>query len=83
MDLRGINGLSRIGILGTGTWGTALGRMLANTGHDVIMWSAIEKEIDSLSSTRIHPNLPGMTIPQQIQFTKSLEEVCDDVLSSI
>ena len=78
MDLRGINGLSRIGILGTGTWGTALGRMLANTGHDVIMWSAIEKEIDSLSSTRIHPNLPGMTIPQQIQFTKSLEEVCDD-----
>lgn len=24
-------------------------------GHDVIMWSAIEKEIDSLSSTRIHP----------------------------
>lgn len=40
--------MSKIGILGTGTWGTALGRMLANTGHDVVMWSAIEKEIDDL-----------------------------------
>ena len=78
MYLRGINGLSRIGILGTGTWGIALGRILANTGHDVVMWSAIEKEIDSLSSTRIHQNLPGMVIPQQIRFTKSIEEVCDD-----
>mgnify|MGYP003160501419 CR=1 FL=1 len=42
--------MSKIGILGTGTWGTALGRMLANTGHSVVMWSAIEKEIDDLSS---------------------------------
>lgn len=76
--LRGINGLSRIGILGTGTWGTALGRMLSNTGHDVTMWSAIEKEIDDLSATRVHPNLPGMTIPQQIRFTKSIREACTD-----
>jgi glycerol-3-phosphate dehydrogenase (NAD(P)+) len=77
-DLRGVNGLSKIGILGTGTWGMALGRMLANTGHDVLMWSAIEKEIDSLSSTRIHPNLPGMVIPQQIRFTKSIEKACEN-----
>ena len=55
-DLRGINGLSKIGILGTGTWGTALGRMLANTGHDVVMWSAIEKEIDSLSLLMYNEN---------------------------
>lgn len=70
--------MSKIGILGTGTWGTALGRMLANTGHDVVMWSAIEKEIDDLRSTHIHPNLPSMTIPQQIKFTKSIEEACTD-----
>lgn len=70
--------MSKIGILGTGTWGTALGRMLANTGHSVVMWSAIEKEVDDLSSTHIHPNLPGMTIPLQIQFTKNIEAACED-----
>lgn len=66
----------KIGILGAGTWGMALARMLSVNGHDVQVWSAIEKEIDSLSATRVHPNLPGMVIPQELAFTKSVEEAC-------
>lgn len=65
-----------IGVLGAGTWGMALARMLTNNGHDVIVWSAIEKEIDDLSATRRHPNLPDMIIPDSIVFTKSIEEAC-------
>lgn len=68
--------MSKIGILGTGTWGTALGVMLTRAGNDVEMWSAIEKEIDNLSSSRKHPNLPGMIIPEQVGFTRELESVC-------
>lgn len=68
----------KIGILGAGTWGMALARMLCVSGHDVLVWSAIEKEIDNLSTTRVHPNLPGMKIPEELQFTKSIEEVCKD-----
>lgn len=40
------------------------------------MWSAIKRKIDDLSSTRCHPNLPDMIIPDTIVFTKSIEEVC-------
>ena len=68
--------MRKIGVLGAGTWGMALSRMLANSGHDVMIWSALEKEIDEFSTTRKHPNLPGMTIPETIQFTKDIEEVC-------
>lgn len=68
--------MSSIGVLGAGTWGMALARMLSNTGQDVTVWSAIKKEIDDLSSTRCHPNLPDMIIPDTIVFTKSIEEVC-------
>ncbi len=68
----------KIGILGAGTWGMALARMLCVSGHDVLVWSAIEKEINNLSTTRVHPNLPGMKIPEELQFTKSIEEVCKD-----
>lgn len=50
--------------------------MLSNSGQDVTVWSAIKKEIDDLSSTRCHPNLPDMIIPDTIVFTKSIEEVC-------
>ena len=59
-------------------WGMALARMLCVSGNDVLVWSAIEKEIDALSSTRVHPNLPGMKIPEELRFTKSVEEVCRD-----
>ena len=70
--------MKRIGILGAGTWGMALARMLTVSGNDVLVWSAIEKEIDSLSTTRKHPNLPQRKIPDELRFTKSIEEVCKD-----
>lgn len=66
----------RIGILGTGTWGTALGRMLSNAGHEVAMWSAIPAEVETLSSSRRHKNLPGMIIPDEIVFSSDIESVC-------
>ncbi len=68
--------MASIGVLGAGTWGMALARMLSNSGHDVIVWSAIKEEIDNFSIFRKHPNLPGMVIPDAIAFTKNIEEVC-------
>lgn len=67
-----------IGVLGAGTWGMALARMLCNSGHSVTVWSAIDREVEEFSATRRHPNLPGMVIPEKIHFTKSIEEVCTD-----
>lgn len=29
----------RIAVLGAGSWGTALGILLANNGHQVLMWA--------------------------------------------
>ena len=68
--------MKKIGVLGAGTWGMALARMLSHSGHAVTVWSAIEKEIDEFSATRRHPNLPGMVIPDEIVFTKDISQVC-------
>lgn len=70
--------MEKIGVLGAGTWGMALARMLANTGKDVTVWSALESEIDNLTTTRVHPNLPYMEIPECMNFTKDIKEVCLD-----
>ena len=74
--------MKKIGVLGAGTWGMALARMLCIGGHDVTVWSALEREVEEFSATRRHPNLPGMEIPEKIVFTKSIEQVCQgqDVL---
>ena len=68
--------MASIGILGAGTWGIALARMLANSGHRVIVWSAFENEINDLKETRRQKNLPGIIIPASIDFTCDLQEVC-------
>lgn len=62
----------KIGVIGAGTWGVALARMLTNSAHDVIVWSAIEEEIHELESTRVHKNLPGAKIPEATAFTTNL-----------
>ena len=69
---------TKIGILGAGTWGIALARLLCNAGNDVVVWSAIESEIDTLSATRKHPNLPGVELPEQLAYTKNIEDACKD-----
>lgn len=68
--------MSNIGVLGAGTWGMALARMLCNSGHTVCVWSALPREIEEFSATRRHPNLPGMEIPRDITFTTQIAEVC-------
>lgn len=67
----------KIAILGAGTWGTAIARHLALKNYDVILWSAIESEIDLLSNSRRHPNLKGAELPPSVCFTKSLSCACD------
>ena len=68
--------MSKIGILGAGTWGTALARMLCNSGHEVTVWSALAEEVRQLSSARRHPNLPDCVIPEGIRFTAGIQEAC-------
>ena len=70
--------MTNIGVLGAGTWGMALARMLSISGNRVTVWSALEREVEEFSTTRRHPNLPGMVIPDQICFTKDIAQVCNN-----
>ena len=69
---------TKIGVLGAGTWGTALARMLAVNGCDVTMWSALPDELKAMSVTHTHPNLPGMCLPADMHYTADIEEICGD-----
>ena len=69
---------TKIGVLGAGTWGTALARMLAGNGCDVTMWSALPDELKAMSVTHAHPNLPDMSLPADMHYTADIEEICGD-----
>ncbi len=66
--------MAKISVIGAGSWGTALSILLHNNGHEVITWSIMEDEVKLLSETREHASkLPGVKIPDEIQFTSDLE----------
>ena len=71
--------MARIGILGAGSWGTALAILLHDNGHDVTVWSIHEKEVEMLNTTRRHESkLPGIEIPEGILFTTDMKESMSD-----
>lgn len=66
----------KIGILGAGTWGVALARMLYNSRNAVTVWSALESEIDELTLTKKHRNFPDVELPDGIIYTKDISTAC-------
>jgi len=65
--------MSKISVIGSGGWGTAVAIMLAENGHEVTLWSYLKEESDNLKKYRENkPFLPGVKIPESIEFTSEL-----------
>ena len=67
----------RIAILGSGTWGTALGKVLEENGSDVVLWHYKEDFVKNINCNQIHPYLPGIKLNSNLQFTSSLKELLE------
>lgn len=71
--------MHKIGILGAGTWGTALGILLSDNGHDITIWTKIEAEAKALDASRDNlKNLPGAKLPADVKISLDLKDVCTD-----
>ena len=69
--------MAEIGIIGAGSWGTALAVNLHRNGHKITVWSMLESEIEMLRTKREHTDkLPGVKLPEDMAFTTDLEEAC-------
>ena len=69
--------MKKIAIIGSGSWGTALGIYLTTIGHNVIMWSFMESEMKSINEDKKCVFLPNATIPEGLICTNSFEEALD------
>lgn len=69
----------RIGIVGAGSWGTALADLLARNGHDVALWS-FEKDVAETIEAQ-HENtryLKGVTLASSLHATTDLAAAVRD-----
>ena len=64
-----------IAILGAGSWGTALGALLANCGHRITLWARDAALIAAIRERRINDHyLPEISLPDSILATANMEE---------
>jgi len=71
--------MANISVIGAGSWGIALARLLALNGHQVNVWSIIQDEIDMLNKEHEHlDKLPGVKLPDSMTYTTDLENSVKD-----
>ncbi len=71
--------MAKIGVIGAGSWGTALAVLLNSNGHEVTIWSIIKEEVEMLRTKRQHETkLPGVVLPGEILLTNDLKEAMED-----
>ena len=69
----------RIGVLGSGSWGTALAVHLARTGHDVRLWARDAALASAMSAARVnHTYLPGIALPASLTPTHDMKAAAAD-----
>ena len=53
--------MANVGVVGAGSWGTALALVLEKKGHQVTLWSSREEKAKELSKLRENTDkLPGV-----------------------
>jgi len=68
----------KISIIGSGSWGTAIGIMLADKIKDITLWSYSKEEYENLKQHKENrPFLPGIKIPESIKYTTQLSHCAD------
>ena len=67
--------MTQVGVVGAGSWGTALGALLAKKGHNVHLWALEPEVVDDIRRSRENKTyLPGIRLPQNLQATDDLDE---------
>ncbi|MCW2606053.1 MAG: glycerol-3-phosphate dehydrogenase [Frankiales bacterium] len=67
--------MTRAAVLGTGSWGTAFAKVLADAGTDVVLWARRQELADAVNRTHENPDyLPGLQLPGNLSATSDARE---------
>ncbi len=66
----------KIGVIGGGSWGTALAILLGQKGNDVSIWMRDKNQLENTIQARENEKyLPGVKLPDNISLSTDIEEV--------
>lgn len=69
----------KITVLGPGSWGSALAHVLAENGHEVVIWGNNPAQIDEINTYHTNRHyLPNLKLPASIRGEKNLATAVKD-----
>ena len=71
--------MSKVAVLGAGSWGTTIAKVIADGGTEVSLWSRRADQAKQISETgRNSDYLPGIDLPENLIATSSIEDALAD-----
>jgi glycerol-3-phosphate dehydrogenase (NAD(P)+) len=71
--------MTRVAVMGAGSWGTAFAKVLADAGADVVLWGRRAEVVDEIQTDHVNRQyLPDIVLPQAVQATTDGEKALTD-----
>jgi len=71
--------MKRVGVLGAGSWGTALAVLLANKGIKTVLWARNQEFAKQIRKSRENKSyLPGIEFPVALEITSDISKAVTD-----
>lgn len=71
--------MSKVAVIGAGSWGTALSIVLADNKHEVRLWTHRKEQADIINATHKNERYLEIMIPEQIKAYHDLKAAVADV----
>lgn len=69
----------KIAVLGAGSWGSVLAKVLVENGHEVALWSNSQAQVDELNQQHTNTKyLPDLIYPEALKATTDLKAAVKD-----
>lgn len=70
--------MNKVGVIGTGIWGTALALTASRAGNDVLCWARRQEIVDSINHSHVNRTyLPNIPLPDTIKATNNIKDIFD------
>ena len=70
--------MSKVAVMGAGSWGTTFSKLLADGGSDVMLWSRREEVATEINTAHQNsPYLPGVALPANIVASTDVAKVLE------
>ncbi len=66
-----------IAVIGAGSWGSAISKVLSDSNNEVLLWVRREKVKNLFKRTHESNYIEGLYFPEKIQFSSNIEDVID------